>query len=324
MHALKLALGIACFRKPDKLISENNKRLSFKAHFSVIAASCMWGSVGIFVRTLDTHGYSPLTIVFVRMSIAFVILLACLCLLKKSSLLHIKIRDLWIFIGTGVSSAVLLNLFYSVSIVMNSLSLASVLLATAPFFVVFLSAPLFKEKITIIKVTALFAAFIGCVFTSGLLGSGAVFNPLGILIGVLSGLGWAVYNIFSRFALNRGYDSLTINLYSFGLGSIACIPFTDFNVIITSLQTDTGFMSVLLLTHTLFASLLPYVLFTYGLNYIESGKASIMGGIEIITAAVIGAIIYAEIPSAVVVVGIALVLFAVFLLNLPRKLISKS
>ena len=284
----------------------------------------MWGSVGIFVRTLDTYGYSPLTIVFVRMSIAFVILLVCLCLLKKTSLLRIKLRDLWIFVGTGAASAVLLNLFYSISIVMNSLALASVLLATAPFFVVFLSAPLFREKITLIKVTALFAAFIGCVFSSGIFASGAVFYPPGILIGVLSGLGWAVYNIFSRFALNRGYDSLTINLYSFGLGSIACVPFTDFNVIATSLQTNTGFMSVVLLTHTLFASLLPYILFTYGLNYIESGKASIMGGIEIITAAVIGAIIYSEIPSVIVVVGIALVLFAVFLLNFPRRPVSKS
>jgi drug/metabolite transporter (DMT)-like permease len=284
---------------------------------AVILATCMWGSVGIFVRTLDVHGYSPLTIVFVRMSIAFVILLIFLLALNKRALLSIKFKDLWIFLGTGISSAVLLNLFYSLSIVMNTLSLASILLTTAPFFVVFLSAPLFKEKITSVKIAALILAFVGCVFTSGFIGSGAAFNPLGILVGVLSGLGWAVYSIFSRFGLNRGYDSLTINLYSFGIGSIACMPFTNFAIIGDSVMESPGFMIVLLLAHTTFASLLPYILFTHGLNYIDTGKASIMGGIEPVMAAVLGAVLYAEIPTPIILVGFVLVIFSVTILSLP-------
>ena len=293
-------------------------RSSVKAHIAVILAACMWGSAGIFVRTLDIHGYDPLTIVFVRMSLAFVILFISLCLLNKRVLFHIKIKDLWIFIGTGASSAVLLNMFYSMSVVMNSLSLAAVLLTTAPFFVVFLSALFFKEKITPIKVTALVLAFICCVFTSGLIGSGTVFNPAGVLIGVLSGFGWAIYSIFSRFGLNRGYDSLTINLYSFAIGSLACIPFTDFAVITSSIQAAPVFITILLLSHTVFVSLLPYILYTYGLNHMETGKASIIGGLETVSAVVFGIVIYSELPNVIIVAGIVLVLWAVVLLSLRK------
>ncbi|MDD2497367.1 MAG: EamA family transporter [Desulfitobacteriaceae bacterium] len=295
-----------------------NVSLSVRAHIAVILAACMWGSIGVFVRTLDSYNYSALTIVFVRMIIAFALLFAYLCLFNKKDLLRIKIKDAWIFISAGLSSAVLLNLFYSMSIVANSLSLASVLLATAPFFVVFLSAPLFKEKITAVKITALLVAFIGCVLTSGFIGSGSTFNPFGILIGVLSGIGWAIYSIFSRFALNRGYDSLTISVYTFAIGSLSCIPFTNFGVIGTSIQGQPVFMLFLLFTHALIASLLPYILYTYGLNYVETGKAAIMSGIDPVTAVLLGAVIYAEIPSFTIAVGIVLVLLSIALLNLPR------
>lgn len=295
-----------------------NASLSVRAHIAVIIAACMWGSIGIFVRTLDGYDYNPLTIVFVRMIIAFVLLCAYLCLFNKRNLLHIKIKDAWIFIGTGLSSAVLLNLFYSMSIVANSLSLASLLLATSPFFVVFLSAILFKERITAVKITALLVAFIGCVLTSGFIGSGTTFYPFGIFIGVLSGIGWATYSIFSRFALNRGYNALTVNIYSFAIGSLACLPFTNFEVIGTSIQGQPVFMLFILFSHALIGSLLPYILYTYGLNYIETGKAAIMSGIDPVTAVLLGAVIYAEIPSFTSALGIVLVLLSIVLLNLPR------
>jgi DME family drug/metabolite transporter len=295
-----------------------NVSLSVIAHVAVILAACMWGSIGVFVRTLDNYNYSAMTIVFVRMIIAFVLLFTYLCLFNKKDLLRIKLKDAWIFISAGISSAVLLNLFYSMSIVANTLSLASVLLATAPFYVVFLSALFFKEKITAVKITALLVAFIGCVLTSGLIGSGATFNPFGVFIGVLSGIGWAVYSIFSRFALNRGYDSLTISVYTFGIGFLSCIPFTNFEVIGTSIQGQPVFMLFFLLAHALVASLLPYMLYNYGLNYVETGKAAIMSGIDPVTAVLLGAVIYAEIPSFTCSLGIVLVLLAIALLNLPR------
>jgi len=286
-----------------------------KAHAAVLSAGCMWGSVGIFVRLLDRLGYSPLTIVFVRMFIAFILLFTFLYIFNRN-LLRIKIKDIWLFIGAALTSAIALNLFYSISTVMNSLALAAVLLATAPFFVIFMSAIMFKEKITPVKLMALFIAFAGCVLTSGFIGSVSKFSPLGVLVGVLPGAGYAFYSIFLRFALNKGYDSLTINVYSFGIGAIACIPFTKFGVIVNSVGAEPAYMSIFLVAHALFVSLLPYLLYTYCMKYMDTGKAAILVSVEPAAAAVFGVVLYNEIPTVVCLLGIVLVIVAIIVLNM--------
>jgi drug/metabolite transporter (DMT)-like permease len=300
-----------------------------KGVVAVLAAGCMWASVGLFVRVLDGVGYNLLTIVFARMSVAFVLLTLFLLLTKRVSCFRIRFKDLWCFIGTGVSSAIELNLFYSMSVVMNSLALASILLATAPVFVVLIAAPVFKERIAAVTVQALLIVFAGCVLTSGIFGGGAEiqgvnveFSPPGLAVGLLAGFGWGLYGIATRFALNRAYDTLTVNLYSFLIGSLVCVPFTDFQLIADGLRTAPVNMSFVLLTHTLFTSLLPYTLFTYGMRFMDTGKASIIASIEPVVAAVLGFFVYGERPSVLMLAGFALVLFGITLLNLPNGLRS--
>jgi len=287
---------------------------------AVLAAGCLWGSVGVFVRVLTGFGYSPLTIVFARMSLAFVITAAALVITGKHRLLFIRLKDLWCFIGTGVSSAILLNLFFSLSTLMNPLSLAAILLATAPIFTVFLSAPIFGERVTAVKIQALVLCFTGCALTSGLTGGGPAFSLSGVLIGLLAGLGFALYSLTTRTALNRGYDSLTVNVYSFGIGALACVPFTNFGLIAATVSDAPGKMVLLLLLHTLCASLVPYILYTYGMKFLDTGKASILVSIEPVAATVFGLALYGEFPSAVSIAGIILVLLAISLLTLPGGL----
>ena len=300
--------------KDNKL---NQKSTSAPAIIAILLAACMWGSIGIFIRYFTDLEYSPLTIVFARMSISFVITFVVILIFKRD-LLRIKLKDLWCFIGTGFTSAIALNLFFSMSVVMNSLSLAAILLATAPLFVVLIAAPLFKEKITPVKLQALVIALIGCVLTSGIIGQNTSFSLPGIMIGVAAGVGYALYSIFTKAALNKGYDSLTVNVYSFGIGSIFCIPFTNFGVISNSFAIVGNILLIMLILHALFGALLPYLLYTYGLKYIDAGKASILVSCEPVAATIFGIFLYSEIPGPISVIGIAIVLFALVLLNLPE------
>jgi len=265
-------------------------------------------------------GYEPLTIVFVRMAMAFIIMFAALIILGKRDLLRIRLKDIWCFIGSGGSCALLLNLFLSISTVMNTLSLAAILLATSPVFVVLLSAPIFHERITPVKVQAMVIAFAGCVFVSGAIGNGAVFSAPGIVIGLIAGVGIAMNSIFLRFGLNRGYSPLTVSLYSFGFGSLLSAPFTNYALIAFTISDAPLNMTVLLLLHTLCTLLIPYVLFAYGMKVLDTGKAAIFASVEPVAASVLGAIIYSEIPAPINVFGIALVLFAIVLLNIPGGL----
>jgi drug/metabolite transporter (DMT)-like permease len=298
------------------------------AVFAVLAAGCMWGSIGVFVRYLDGLGYSPLTVVFSRMSLAAVLLGGFLLLTGRRRLFCVRRRDVWVMAAAGVSSAVLLNLFYSISIVMNALSLASILLATAPIFVVALSAPLFRERVTTRKVAAMIVVFGGSILTSGVVGAGAAgaagapgggFSPLGVLVGLLGALGWAMLGIMSRVALNRGYHALTINFYTFFFGAMGCAPFADFALLSSTVAAAPLKMSVFLLAHTLISALLPYILYTYGMRFMETGTAAILASVDPVFAAALGFFIYGERPDAVMLTGMAMVLAGLAALNLPQN-----
>lgn len=152
-----------------------------------VLSGIMWGSAGIFVRILTEYGMDSITIVESRVVPAVVILLGGLFIADKN-LLKVKLRDIWIFLCTGVLSMLGLNLCYNEAIKELTLSLAAVLLCLSPVFVLGLAAVIFKEKLTKQKIFCAVLALIGCVLSSGVLEEiGSVkWTVFGIFIGVLS------------------------------------------------------------------------------------------------------------------------------------------
>lgn len=168
----------------------------------VILAGILWGSMGIFVRKFKECGLGSLDIVAIR-AITTMCILFLFLLFYNRSLLRIKLRNLWCFLGTGLLSIVFFNYCYFRAITMTSLSVAAVLLYTAPAFVMVLSYLLFHEKFTVRKSIALVLTFVGCVFVTGIIGSSQALSGKGILIGIGAGFGYALYSIFGRFALKK-------------------------------------------------------------------------------------------------------------------------
>ena len=74
----------------------------------VILAGILWGSMGIFVRKFEECGLGSLDIVVIRVITTMCILFLFL-LFYNRSLLRIKLRDLWCFLGTGLLSIVFFN-----------------------------------------------------------------------------------------------------------------------------------------------------------------------------------------------------------------------
>lgn len=282
----------------------------------VIAAGTLWGFMGFFRRTLDSMGVSAVGCIAVRCIFATVFFAVILLICDRGAF-KIRLRDAWIFIGSGIISLLVFGVCYFRAMDYMSLSAAAILLYTAPCFVILISAPLFKEKLTRRKLMAMLLAFAGCCLVSGI-GSGAtVVTPKGIALGLCSGLCYALYSIFSRFALNRGYSSLTINFYSCLLAGIGAtvIGGTEYIEIITTSASDllfavaTGFVTCFL----------PYLLYTRGLEGLDNGKASIMASIEPVVATIVGIVIYSEAPTLMSAAGVILVLSAIVLLNVKSK-----
>lgn len=278
---------------------------------AVIAAGTLWGFMGFFRRTLDTMGLSASNCIAVRCIVA-AILFAITMFIADRKAFKIKLRDAWCFVGCGIVSLLVFGLCYFKAMDYMSLSNAAILLYTAPCFVIIISAVLFKEKITPKKIAAMLMAFAGCCLVSGI-GTGDEISAIGLVLGLCSGLCYALYSIFSRFAINRGYSSFTINFYSCllaGIGATA-VGGTDFIPLISLTPSNLLFA----VATGLVTCFLPYLLYTYGLIGIENGKASIMASIEPVVATLCGVFIYNEGLTVMSTVGILLVLSAIVLLK---------
>ena len=230
----------------------------------VLGAGCLWGFMGLLVRSTDSLGLDSMDICFLRALVTSAVMLPLLLLFDRPAL-KVRLKDLWCFAGTGIVSMSFFNFCYFKTIMLTSLSVAAVLLYTAPVFVVLMSAPLFGEKLNSRKLLAALAAFLGCAFVSGIVGGAGRLSLGGILFGLGSGIGYALYSIFGRYALERGYSSATISFYTFVFALIPTGLFADSGRALSALGG--GAEEFFLLSGLiLMVTLIPYLLYTKGLQ----------------------------------------------------------
>lgn len=280
-------------------------------HICVLASGVLWGLIGIFNRRLTEAGLSVGSIVLIR-NFGSMLVLGVLFLLKDPKIFRIKARHIPIFLGTGVVSVLLFTLCYFTCQKLCSLAVAAVLLYTSPAFVVILSAILWKDKITKRKLIALLLAFLGATLVTGLWSGDASVTAWGAALGVASGLFYGLYSIFGRYALAH-YKPFTVTFYTFlfaGLGALAALRpaelaagFATPGVALTAL----GLIAV--------CTVAPYLLYTYGLAGMDSGKAAILASVEPVTAAVVGVLAFGEPMRAAVLLGLACILLCVYILK---------
>lgn len=295
---------------------------SLKASIFVILAGACWGIIGIFTRTLSQIGFSSLQITASRCFVTTLCLITYLVIRDRDKL-KIDFKDIWYFLGTGIGSIVFFNIFYFITIEQTTLSVAAILLYTAPFFVIILSAIFFNEKITLKKVIALIIAFLGCILITGVIGVQSVkLTNFGILTGIGSGIGYALYSIFGRIALKK-YDTITVTSYTFIVASVGLISFSKINYMTEVLiNNKIALVNVLLLG--ILSTLIPFLLYTKGLQNMEAGKASIMAFVEPMVATIAGIVLFKEQISLQNVAGIILIFISLVLLNLPKPSDTES
>ncbi len=294
-----------------------NNNAHIKAPIFIMLAATCWGIIGVFIRILSKIGFNPIQITASR-CIVTALFLTIYLIIKDRDKLIIEIKDIWYFMGTGIGSIVFFNICYFTTIEMTTLSVAAILLYTAPFFVIILSAIFFKEKITFQKVIALVIAFIGCILITGILGTQSVkLTGFGILTGICSGIGFALYSIFGRIALKK-YHIITVTAYTFIVATLALIPFSHVGEMFEIIVNYKHSLSNILLIGII-STLIPFLLYNKGLQNMEAGKASVMSFVEPVIATIVGVILYGERINLQNGAGIMLIFFSLVLLNLPKS-----
>lgn len=281
------------------------------AYASILAAAALWGIIGVWNRNLMAAGLSPTGIVVVRNFGGMLLLLAVFAV-KDRGVFRVRREHLKYFFGTGIISVVLFTSCYFSCQKICSLAVASILLYTAPSFVVILSAMLWKEPVTKKKLLALALTLVGCACVCGVFDGGLTVTFTGILLGLGAGFFYSLYSIFGRYALAH-YSSMTVTVWTFifaGPASLVMLRPAEMRAVFTA-------PSAWLLAAGLvvFSTVAPYILYTRGLARVESGKASIMASLEPVVAALAGVLIFGEPMGLLTLLGILCVLAGVYILR---------
>lgn len=282
------------------------------------AGAVLWGGIGIFIDGLDRAGFTSLQIVALRVVSATLMLLFYL-LIRNPKLLRIRVKDSVYFLGTGVLSISFFNWCYFTAIKEISLSVAVILLYTGPAFVVIMSRIFFGERFTKQKMGALLLTTAGCALVVELVPfSSKAVSWYGILIGLGSGFGYALYSIFGKTALNR-YPTMTILFYTFLTASLVMFPLSGLYKPESMALLGTGSSVMWTLGLGFFPTVLAYLLYTEGLSKIEAGKASITAMLEPVAATLLGVSIFDELLSVLQILGMIFVLASVALIQFRMK-----
>lgn len=285
----------------------------------ILTAAAGWGVIGVFSRPLSAAGLDAIQITFIR-SIIVAVAMGIFLLFKDKSLFRIQLKDFWMFLGTGLVSIVFFNVCYFLTIERATLAAASILLYTAPCFVMLMSAVFFKEKITVQKLMALVLAFLGCALASGFAGGNV--SVLALLTGIGSGFGYAMYSIFGKVALKK-YQTFTVIFYTFVVSTAALLPFAHVTDITSVLSGDFGRITIAL-GLGIISTFMPFLFYTSGLKYVEAGKASVLAFAEPMVATIAGIIVFNEAIYVKNAAGILMIFAAIVLLNIPLASAAKK
>ncbi len=280
---------------------------------AALAAGILWGFLGPAVRLCTDIGLTSVQMTWLRYMVVMAILIIYMVGFRRKEL-RTNRSELILFLVMAVIGVMLNSTLYFQSMLMVSLSLATVLQYLSPFIVVAFSVPLFHEKLTTKKLIALFMAFIGCILCTGLISEPGSMDLLGIAIGAASGFCYATYVLCSKKLARNSCSSNTILFYTSIFCFIGLMPICD---PVSAIEVMSGTLSnvFLIVFLGILLTFAPFWLFNYSLEKIEAGKASIIAFVEPLVATILGFALYEEILTIEAAVGMLMIIIALVVVN---------
>lgn len=281
----------------------------------VLAAGTMWGCIGIFVRHLNAFGFDAMQITAAKCLLTAALMFLLLLAADREKF-KIRRKDIGWFLANGICSIYVFNTAYSAAITLVSLSTAVVLLYTAPVFVMILSILFFRETFTWMKGLCLVLCIGGSALVSGIAGGMEVNTP-GLILGLVSGIGYALYSIFSSVIVKK-YHPLTNIFYTFLIAGTAAALSCDMGAVFEMVSGSREAFFWMLMSGVA-TSFLPYVTYTTALRHMNPSKAAILATVEPVVATLAGIFLYKETLTPTGGIGILMVFTALILSNLPGR-----
>jgi drug/metabolite transporter (DMT)-like permease len=296
----------------------NNRKLI--VYIEALLSVVIWG--GTFVATKETlQEASPATIVWLRFAIGTLILGGTV-ILRKQFALPAR-RELAYFALLGFLGVTLHQWLQATGLITAAATTTAWIVAIIPVFTALLGWLALKEKLGLIRVFGMVLAAIGVILIvskgspESLLSEG--FGTPGDILILISAVNWAVFSILSRRGLDAhpaarlmfyvmAFGWLFANIWLFGFGTgLAEIPRLSFN----------GWVGIFILG--VLGSGVAYIAWYDALQALPASQLSAFINIEPLITTAIAIVRLGETITWLTVLGAAMILFGVYLVNRPDK-----
>lgn len=297
-------------------------------YLCVITAAVLWAVSGSSGKYLFQQGMTPLQLVQIRVTLAGSLLFLGL-LLRQRSLLRIAAGDIVYFVILGVIGMAMVQFTYLFAISKIKVAAAILLQYLAPCLIALYSVTFAREKLTGLTLTAVLGATLGCYLVVGAYSFDLLaLNKLGLIGGLCAAVSFAFYSIYGERGMRR-YNPWTVLFYALLGAAIfwnsahflwngAPAPFASLR------QTYSATSWALIMYIVVFGTVVPFGLYFEGISRIRSTRASITAMLEPITAGLTAYLFLGETMEPLQLLGGALVIASVILLQLRPEVDDKA
>ncbi len=273
------------------------------------ASAACFGTLGILTRFVYAAGVGPLALLTWRFAAAS-LLMAAFQLVRDGRSLLVTRGDLGRYALLALTGYGAASLCFFFALPLVGVSVTTVLLYTYPAIVTVIGRLFLGERLTWQRAAAIVLTFAGCALVARVFESAAAVSPLGVLLGLGAGLGYAVFNVLSlRFMSRR--PRIVLMAYTFGISAVAIGIVSVVARRSLSVAAWTPTVWVLLLAIVLVPTFAAVILYLEGIRRLGAAQAAIVSTFEPLFAIALSAVFLAERLSATQWVGAAVVLAGV-------------
>lgn len=301
---LKMPQNTADFQSSTErpLISFNS--LSMKNFGAMLLLALMWG-LSIPVTKIGLDSIPPMTLTALR----FMVAVPLMMFLARRNL-RVPASAVLPIIGLGIMGITLGNVAQSFGVQATSASVATILSATIPLFIVIFASIRLKQAVTPSQWSGLVFAFFGIALVA--IGSGSGLDDMskttatGIVLMLVSAAGIAAYYIWSA-ELSVKYGLMPIAAWNMLIGLLTVTPLAGWEM--SRLPVDITAQAIAAVIYLgIIVTVIGLILWLYVLRVVPARIAASVQYLQPVVGITASAILFGESLGPIFAIGVALVL----------------
>ena len=298
-----------------------DEKKELKGHLLALVTILIWGTTYISTKILLAV-ISPIEILFLRFTIAFVVLYIVYPYRMKT---REKKQELY-FAAAGLCGVTLYYLLENIALTYTLASNVGVIISIAPFFTaIFAHLFLDGEKLRA-QFFIGFAVAVAGIFIISFNGSSNLqLNPLGDILAVLAAVVWAAYSVLTKKISCFHYNTIQSTRRIFFYGLVFMIPalfITGFKPDINQIIQPVNLFNILFLGFG--ASALCFVTWNSAVKMLGAVKTSVYIYMVPVITVITSVIVLGETITGIAALGILLTLSGLFISELKISVKQRS